>query len=167
MQEQFDPKRLIIPELGCFQPVERRSKRRAEHPGGNDFIYASTARKRRRRMSPHWLWWIAAAILIGAELVGGTFYLLVVGLAVACGGLAAWLGADVPIQWLTAGILGVAGTFLLQRRKQTHSDPVQPQQSLDVGQAVQIQHWKPDGTARVNYRGSTWDAELAAATTAR
>jgi len=118
-------------------------------------------------MSPHWLWWIAAAILIGAELVSGTFYLLVIGLAVACGGAAAWLGADVPIQWLTAGILGVAGTFLLQRWKQTHSDPVPPQQSLDVGQAVQVQHWKPDGTARVNYRGSTWDAELAAATTAQ
>jgi hypothetical protein len=27
---------------------------------------------------------------------------------------------------------------------------------------VQVQSWGPDGTARVAYRGSTWDAELAA-----
>jgi membrane protein implicated in regulation of membrane protease activity len=118
-------------------------------------------------MSPHWLWWIASAILIGAELITGTFYLLVVGLAVACGGIAAWLGADVPLQWLTAGILGVAGTFVLQWWKRTHFQAVRPQQSLDIGQAVQVQHWKPDGTARVSYRGSTWDAELAGPATER
>jgi len=118
-------------------------------------------------MSPHWLWWIAAAILIGAELITGTFYLLVIGLAVACGGVAAWLGADTPVQWLTAAVLGVAGTVVLQRWKRDHIGVPDPQQSLDIGQAVQVQHWKPDGTARVSYRGSSWDAELAATGTQR
>ena len=37
-----------------------------------------------------------------------------------------------------------------------------PQPGLDIGQMVQVQSWGPDGTARVAYRGSTWDAELAA-----
>ena len=36
---------------------------------------------------------------------------------------------------------------------------------LDVGQAVQVLIWNPDGTARVGYRGSEWDAELASAGT--
>jgi len=58
-------------------------------------------------MSAYWMWWIAAAALIAAELLTGTFYLLAVGIAVACGGGAAWLGAPIPVQWLIAGALGV------------------------------------------------------------
>ena len=33
-------------------------------------------------MSAYWMWWIAAAALIAAELLTGTFYLLAVGIAV-------------------------------------------------------------------------------------
>ena len=36
-----------------------------------------------------------------------------------------------------------------------------PQPSLDIGQTVRVETWNADGTARVNYRGTTWDAELA------
>ena len=43
-------------------------------------------------MSEYWLWWIMAAILVGAELVTGTFYLLALGIAFAFGGIGAWLG---------------------------------------------------------------------------
>lgn len=117
-------------------------------------------------MSAYWLWWVAGAVLIGAELLTGTFYLLVVGLAMGFGGLAAWLDADFPVQWLTAGILGVIGTVILQRWKRVHGARAGSQQNLDVGQMVQVQHWGPDGRARVSYRGSSWDAELAAPTTA-
>jgi len=66
-------------------------------------------------MSAYWMWWIAAAALIGAEMLTGTFYLLAVGIAVACGGIAAWLGWSIPYQWLTAGVLGVAGVVALER----------------------------------------------------
>jgi membrane protein implicated in regulation of membrane protease activity len=110
-------------------------------------------------ISAHWMWWIAAAALIAAELLTGTFYLLVVGIAVACGGVAAWLGSGPPYQWLTAGILGVVGVGLLEQWKRTRATPRQA--SLDVGQMVRVQSWGPDRTARVTYRGSTWDAELA------
>lgn len=115
-------------------------------------------------MSAYWIWWIAAAALIAAELLTGTFYLLVVGLAVACGGLAALLGFSAPYQWLTAGILGVVGVVWLERWKRGRGGaPRQP--ALDVGQMVRVQAWGPDRTARVSYRGSTWDAELATADT--
>jgi len=36
------------------------------------------------------------------------------------------------------------------------------QPALDIGQAVQVRTWHPDGTARVEYRGTQWNAELAA-----
>jgi membrane protein implicated in regulation of membrane protease activity len=115
-------------------------------------------------MSSYWIWWIVAAALIAAELVTGTFYLLVVGIAVACGGVAAWLGSSGPYPWLTAGVLGLAGVVLLERWKRGRgATPTQP--GLDVGQMVQVQSWGPDRTARVSYRGSTWDAELASADT--
>lgn len=111
-------------------------------------------------MSVHWIWWIAAAAIIGAELVTGTFYLLAIGIAVALGGVAAWLGAGLPLQFGVAGVLGVALTIAAHRWRLTHASPP-PQASLDVGQAVHVESWNADGTARVAYRGTTWDAELA------
>jgi membrane protein implicated in regulation of membrane protease activity len=111
-------------------------------------------------MSAYWVWWIAAAALVAAELLTGTFYLLVIGIAVAFGGVAAWLGANAPIQWLTACVLGFSGIASLERWKRGRG-AVPPQRALDVGQMVRVQSWGPDRTARVSYRGSTWDAELA------
>jgi membrane protein implicated in regulation of membrane protease activity len=111
-------------------------------------------------MSAYWMWWIVAAALIGAELLTGTFYLLAVGIAVAFGGVAAWLGASIPYQWLTAGALGIAGVVALERWKRGRGST--RQSALDVGQMVRVQSWGPGRTARVSYRGSTWDAELAA-----
>jgi membrane protein implicated in regulation of membrane protease activity len=115
-------------------------------------------------MSGHWVWWVAAAVLVGAELLTGTFYLLAVGIAAAIGGVAAWLGAGLPLQYLVAGGLAVVLTIAAHqwRKRQT---PPRMQDSLDVGQAVHVQTWNADGTVRVAYRGTLWDAELAAPST--
>jgi membrane protein implicated in regulation of membrane protease activity len=110
-------------------------------------------------MGAYWTWWIAAALLIGAELVTGTFYLLAVGIAIAFGGVAAWFGAGLATQFAVAGILGVGLTILAHQWRRKHAAPKSPP-PLDVGQAVHVQMWNSDGTARVAYRGSTWDAEL-------
>jgi len=113
-----------------------------------------------------WTWGIVAALLIGAELLTGTFYLLAIGIAAALGGVAALLGASEPLQFAVAGVLGVILTIVAHRWRLAHAAPPQ-QPPLDVGQAVRVQRWNPDGTARVAYRGSDWDAELAAPDTAR
>jgi len=112
-------------------------------------------------MSVEWLWWIFAAVLVGAELLTGTFYLLAVGMAVALGGVAAFAGASLPVQFGVAGILGVALTIVAHRLRLSRATPP-PQPSLDIGQSVRVETWNSDGTARVNYRGTDWDAELAA-----
>ena len=113
-------------------------------------------------MAAQWMWWIMGLALIGAELVTGTFYLLAIGVAFAVGGLAAWLGAEPPAQLLLAGVLAVAGSAVAHRWRLRRGTPPAAA-PLDVGQAVQVQHWNPDGTARVLYRGTHWDAELAQA----
>ncbi len=59
-------------------------------------------------MAAYWTWWALAAVLVGAELMTGTFYLLAVGVAFVAGGIAAWMGASVPVQLLIGGVLGVA-----------------------------------------------------------
>jgi len=117
-------------------------------------------------MATYWLWWIASAVLVGAELLTGTFYLLAVGVAVAFGGVAAWLGASIPIQWAVAGVLGVALTISAHRWRMARALPP-PQPPFDVGQTVRVQSWNPDGTARVAYRGSQWTAQLATPGTPR
>ena len=117
-------------------------------------------------MQAHWMWWIAAAVLIGAELVTYTFYLLAIGIAVALGGVAAFLGANVETQWAVAAVLGLVLTLFAHRWRLTHARPgAQP--SVDVGQSVHVRHWNADGTARVDYRGTQWTAMLATPQTPR
>ena len=111
-------------------------------------------------MAAHWLWWILGVIMIGAELVTGTFYLFAIGVACLLGGLTAWLGASMPTQLLVAGALSVAGSFAAHQWRIRKGTP-ESQPPLDVGQSVQVQMWHQDGTARVVYRGTQWTAELA------
>lgn len=117
-------------------------------------------------MSSYVVWWITGAVLVGVELATGTFYLLAIGAAFAIGGLAAWLGADVWMQFAIASVASVAGVALAhQLRKRLTQPALMP--GLDVGQTVKVIEWRADGTARVNYRGTQWDAELATPHTAR
>jgi membrane protein implicated in regulation of membrane protease activity len=117
-------------------------------------------------MADYWLWWILATVLVGAELVTGTFYLLAIGVAFAFGGAAAVVGASAPVQWLTAGILAVVGTVIAHRWRVRRGDPP-PLAGLDVGQSVRVESWLPDGTARVVYRGTQWSGVLASDATPR
>ena len=111
-------------------------------------------------MADHWIWWVLAAVLVGAELLTGTFYLLAVGVAFIGGGIAALLGASFSTQMMIGGALSVIGVLVSHRwRKRQGKPAVQP--PYDLGQSVQVLAWKPDGTARVTHRGTQWDAELA------
>jgi len=117
-------------------------------------------------MAQFWIWWILAALLIGLELATGTFYLLAVGIAFGLGGVAAWLGASPPMQMVVAGALSAIALVIAHYVRQRVSvPPAMP--SLDRGQSVRVHQWNPDGTARVEYRGTQWNAELAGPETAR
>jgi membrane protein implicated in regulation of membrane protease activity len=111
-------------------------------------------------MAAHWVWWIFGVVLIGAELVTGTFYLFAAGIACLAGGLIAWAGAPIAMQLLVTAILAIVGTLVAHRVRLRRATPA-PMPSLDVGQPVQVQFWHPNGTARVTYRGTQWDAQLA------
>ena len=88
-------------------------------------------------MNGYWVWWIAAVVLVAAELLTGTFYLLAVGVAAALGGLVAWLGLGLPLQFTISGAFGVAPTIAAHQWRLRNA-PAEPQQSLDVGQTVHV-----------------------------
>ncbi|MES2298221.1 MAG: NfeD family protein [Pseudomonadota bacterium] len=112
-----------------------------------------------------WIVWFAlTGVLVALELFTGTFYLLMIAIGLACGGIAALLGAAGAVQTIIAALVGVAATELLRRtrggggaRLDAERDP---NVNLDIGQTIAVPLWQ-DGTARVMYRGAMWDVDLA------
>jgi len=92
--------------------------------------------------------------------------MLVVGLALAVGGFAAYFGLSFPTQLTLSGLAGVAGTLILRRIRRDKVS-TKPNQSLDIGQAVQSVTWQQNGSARVVYRGAEWAAEAESSDTPR
>jgi len=103
-------------------------------------------------------WFLLAVILLGLEMASGTFYLLVLSIALAVAGFAALMGFALPLQYAMAAITGVIGVVILRLGKGSLSDA--GNQSLDLGRAVKILSWHDGSKARVMYRGAEWDAEL-------
>jgi membrane protein implicated in regulation of membrane protease activity len=106
-------------------------------------------------------WFLLALLLLGVEMATGTFYLLVIAVAMSAGGVVALLGLGFPAQLVIAALAGAVGIVILRRMKDKDSSGSDAgNQSLDVGQPVKVLSWREDGTARVFYRGAEWDAEL-------
>lgn len=117
-------------------------------------------------MAPYIVWFLLSLGLLALEMATGTFYLLVLSIAVALGGVAALLGLDLPTQLTLCALAGVVGIVILRRSKSARiaeSDS----QNLDVGEPVQVLSWRESGAARVMYRGAEWDAELESAQVSR
>jgi membrane protein implicated in regulation of membrane protease activity len=111
-------------------------------------------------MHAHFLWLIVGIVLIVAELMTGTFYLLFLGIAALVGAAVAFLGVSLLAQALVAAVVAVAGVVWVQRNRR--SIEAKPMASLDVGQHVSFESWisQPDKVARVQYRDAQWDATV-------
>lgn len=113
-------------------------------------------------MDRYLLWLICGFVLAIAELLTGTFYLLVLGVAAFAGALVAWLGYGDAAQAILAAMVAVAGSLLVRfwvrGRKRASLEPAMP--ALDVGQPVVFDTWtdQAGGRARVRYRDTLWDA---------
>jgi membrane protein implicated in regulation of membrane protease activity len=109
------------------------------------------------------LWWLVAGLLVAAELVTGTFYLLMLALGAAAGALVAHAGFGTEAQILAAALLGGGGSAVLHLRRRRNQPAADDSAGalLDVGQTVQVTAWQPDGSTQVHYRGAQWRAKLA------
>lgn len=112
-------------------------------------------------MADSTLWWLLAGVAVAVELLTGTFYLLMLGIGMAAGALAAHLGASMPAQLVAAALVGggaVAGWHVVRRRSGSGGAGGNTNLDFDAGETVHVEAWTSDHTAAVRYRGSTWTA---------
>jgi len=103
-----------------------------------------------------------AGITVAAELLIGSFYLLMLSLGMAAGAIAAQAGSPLTVQMVVAAGVGGAAVLLWRRVKQGRGAELEaqsnPNVNLDIGALVMVQAWASDGSAQVNYRGANWTA---------
>jgi membrane protein implicated in regulation of membrane protease activity len=110
---------------------------------------------------PEVLWLVAGFVLVIVELMTGTFYLLIFGVATLLAAAVAWAGASFPTQAIVAAVAAIVGSFVVRQRRlslQGTGDNT----PMDVGQAVVFESWVDESSriARVRYRGAPWEAEV-------
>lgn len=99
-------------------------------------------------------------VLVIAELLTGTFYLLMLGVAAFGAAAAAWLGLGFGAQSIVAGLVAAIGCFGVHvwrgKNSKTQMAPI------DAGMPASFEAWIDAGTrlARVRYRGAPWEARV-------
>ncbi|HTS53454.1 MAG TPA: NfeD family protein [Burkholderiales bacterium] len=118
-------------------------------------------------MADYILWAAAGLILVIAELVTGTFYLLVLGIAALAGAVVAFFGLGFWGQAVVSAVIAVVGVIWIHQRRKAMEPTAMP--SPDVGQPVTWESWlnEPDRLARVRYRGASWEARVVGECTAQ
>lgn len=113
-------------------------------------------------MQPVLAWLLAGLLLVVVELVTGTFYLLILGIAAGIGSLVAFLDQPFWMQALIAAIAAFAGGVLVNRYHRAANASSPKDIANDIGETVRIENWvsEPKRLARVRYRGTVWDAEV-------
>ena len=112
------------------------------------------------------LWIIAGLVLVIAELVTGTFYLLVLGVGAFAAAIIAWAGGNAILQVIAGGAFAIGGGLLVHHWHESHRKADEGRSNLlDLGQPVVLEGWANEaaGLARVKYRGTYWDARIAGA----
>ena len=103
-------------------------------------------------------WAVIGLVLVIVELLTGTFYLLVLGIAAFGAALAAWLGQGFPVQVIVAAAIAALGCYGVHVYRAKNMTQQMPQ--VDAGQPANFESWVDQGArlARVTYRGASWDA---------
>jgi membrane protein implicated in regulation of membrane protease activity len=111
-------------------------------------------------MDADFLWAILGLTLVIVELLTGTFYLLMLGIAAFGAALAAWLGQGFGVQTVVAAVIAAGGCYGVHvYRAKNAKEQMAP---LDAGQPASFENWVDQASrrARVRYRGATWEAVI-------
>jgi membrane protein implicated in regulation of membrane protease activity len=106
------------------------------------------------------VWAVIGLVLVIVELLTGTFYLLVLGIAAFGAALAAWLGLEFPVQAIVAAVVSAVGCYGVHVYKaKNRSQQMAP---IDAGMPASFESWLDAGErlAKVRYRGASWDARV-------
>jgi len=105
-------------------------------------------------------WALVGLALVIIELLTGTFYLLMLGIAAFGAAGAAWAGMGFPVQSVVAAVIAAVGCYLVHAYHAKNSKQQMP--SIDSGNPARFETWIDQGArlARVSYRGAPWDARI-------
>ena len=109
-------------------------------------------------MADSTLWWLLAGGAVVAELLTGTFYLLMLALGMAAGALAAHAGVGFTSQLVAVALVGGGAVVAWHFLRRRGARPANTNMDLDAGEAVHVDAWTADHTATVRYRGTVWTA---------
>jgi len=111
-------------------------------------------------MDAYLVWLLAGLALVIVELLTGTFYLLVLGVAAFGAGAVAWFGGAFAVQAIAAAVVAMLGAYLVHAYRARNA--AQQMAPIDAGQPASFESWvdQQGGLARVRYRGASWDARL-------
>lgn len=108
-----------------------------------------------------WLaWGVLGLVLVIAELLSGTFYLVMLGIAAFGAAAAAGLGLVFAVQAIIACVVAAAGCYGVHAyRAKNRAQQMAP---IDAGMPASFESWTDSGArfARVRYRGASWDARV-------
>jgi len=111
-------------------------------------------------MEPYVVWALVGLALVIVEVLTGTFYLVVLG--VACFGAAgvALARFGFPAQVVVAAVVASVGVYLVHAYRVRNR--AEQMTSIDQGQPARFEAWVDENAllARVRYRGASWDARV-------
>jgi len=109
-------------------------------------------------IDPYLVWLIAGFVLALLEMLTGTFFLLVLGIAAFAGAGAAFFGGEFWVQAGVAAAVAMTGMFWVYKRQLSLNSATM--KAIDSGQPVIFESWlnRAAGHARVRYRDASWEA---------
>jgi membrane protein implicated in regulation of membrane protease activity len=111
-------------------------------------------------MEPALVWAIGGLVLVIAELLTGTFYLLMLGVAAFGAASGAYLGLPFSAQVVVAAVVSAAGCYGVHRHRSKAGGKSMP--PIDAGMPATFEQWidPANRLARVRYRGAAWEASV-------
>lgn len=111
-------------------------------------------------MDAYIVWALLGLSLVVVELMSGTFYLLVLGIASFGGALAAVIGQPFHVQVVVAALVAGVGVYIVHGYRARNA--ARQMAHVDRGQPASFEEWidRPNGLARVSYRGASWEATV-------
>ena len=107
------------------------------------------------------IWWVLAGCFVAIELITGTLYLLLISLGMAAAAISAQVGAPTSVQIAVAAVVGGGSAVIWRSYKNARpAPPSTTGLNLDIGEMVHVEHWEPNGTGSVKYRGASWHVAL-------
>ena len=111
-------------------------------------------------MEHYLVWLLIGMALVIVELLTGTFYLLVLGIACFGASVSAFLGHAFGTQAIVAGCVAALGVYFVHAYRARNA--ARQMVPIDAGMPANFESWidQSAGLARVRYRGAAWDARI-------